>query len=345
VTFLVLGARLLLAVVFAVAGWTKFRGRAAFERLLTDAGWSAGRAVLAGRVLPPTELIVALLLLYDGTALWAARASIALLLAFSAAAFVIWRGGQVAPCGCFGETSAEPIGPPTFLRNAGLIGAALLASVPRPDARLSALPELWASSTADERVLVAACGALLVMLAASMRAASRVRGDRAALTTRVATLEKLRLETLASSESGGLQVGATAPPFLLPRLEGDRASLESLLDAAQPLLLIFSDASCPACNRLWPEIQKWQAEYTTRARVAVVCAGSPQMLEMKLFATPVDNVLLAGDQDVAALYDISLKPSAVLVGADGRIASRTVTGIAGIRELAGELGRQTVGGR
>jgi uncharacterized membrane protein YphA (DoxX/SURF4 family) len=140
--FVSVGARLVLAVVFAAAGWPKLmdpdgtvRSVRAF-RLVPEVFVPA-----FGYGLPMLELALALLLLVGLLTRWAAAVVGVLLVMFMIGIAAAWARGLAIECGCFGSTSG-PVGDPTrgyaldLLRDAGLL---LLAGflVVRPRSPLS----------------------------------------------------------------------------------------------------------------------------------------------------------------------------------------------------------------
>jgi uncharacterized membrane protein YphA (DoxX/SURF4 family) len=140
--FLALAARLVMAVVFAAAGWPKLgdpegtvRSVRAF-RLVPEALVPA-----FGYGLPVLELALALLLLAGLLTRWSAAAVAVLLVMFMIGIAAAWARGLAIECGCFGSTSGLVVDPTRgyaldLLRDAGLL---LLAGflVVRPPSRLS----------------------------------------------------------------------------------------------------------------------------------------------------------------------------------------------------------------
>src|SRR2546430_14028447 len=104
-------ARVVLAVVFAVAGWSKVSGRA-----------GSGRAVAAyrlmpfdvakvvGAALPFVELMLALLLLAGLATRLAAGVAAGLLVVYVVAIASAWARGLSIDCGCFGVGGDLPPG-------------------------------------------------------------------------------------------------------------------------------------------------------------------------------------------------------------------------------------------
>ncbi|WP_217211873.1 MauE/DoxX family redox-associated membrane protein [Streptomyces sp. AC550_RSS872] len=132
-TYLFLGCRALLLVVFLAAVAGKARGRAAFAefassvvalRLLPRKASRAAAAAVVG-----TEAAAAVLLAFPATALAGFVVAIGLLVAFVTGIVMALRGGRAVPCRCFGA-SATPLGPVHVVRNLALtaVGLAGLAA-------------------------------------------------------------------------------------------------------------------------------------------------------------------------------------------------------------------------
>jgi hypothetical protein len=116
-------ARLFLGGVFLFAGFAKLRS-AHWAVLAVEAG--TPRAVVAG--LPVVEAMLGLGLLVSlggGLLAWVA---VALLIAFTVGVAHRYASGNRAPCNCFGDSSNDPVGKVTIVRNAVLVAIALLAT-------------------------------------------------------------------------------------------------------------------------------------------------------------------------------------------------------------------------
>jgi hypothetical protein len=95
------------------------------------------------------------------------------------------------------------------------------------------------------------------------------------------------------------------------------------------VLLVFSQPGCGACHAIRADLQHWHRRLGERLIVAVV--------EHAREAGPADYpVLLDQAGDVAAAYGIDATPSAVLIGANGRLASGVARGAGEIEELQAE---------
>lgn len=113
-----MGTVLLLAGAFKLA-------QPAWPRAAADFG--APRWVVAS--LPWLELVLGGLLLAQVGGRWTAAAACFLLAVFTVAVAVRLRLGDQAPCGCFGETSSEPVSRRTLARNLVLTAMAVVGAL------------------------------------------------------------------------------------------------------------------------------------------------------------------------------------------------------------------------
>src|SRR5829696_2845482 len=123
-------ARLLLALVFAVAGVAKLADREGSRRAVVDFGVPSALAAPLGLLLPLAELTVAATLLPASTAWWGAIGALALLLLFIIGISVNLAHGRKPDCHCFGQLHSAPAGWKTLARNgvlAAVAGFVLLA--------------------------------------------------------------------------------------------------------------------------------------------------------------------------------------------------------------------------
>lgn len=80
--------------------------------------------------IPLSELVLGASLITGLARPWTALATTAMLAAFSAAIALHLARGQAVPCGCFGDVSSRPVGPPDLVRNASFICLAAVAAGP-----------------------------------------------------------------------------------------------------------------------------------------------------------------------------------------------------------------------
>ena len=119
-SLILLVARVLLALVFVVAGLAKLADRAGARQALRDFGVPAVLATPLGLLLPLAELAVAVALLPAQSAWWGALGALVLLLLFVAGIGANLARGRRPDCHCFGQLHSAPAGWPTLIRNAVL---------------------------------------------------------------------------------------------------------------------------------------------------------------------------------------------------------------------------------
>jgi len=117
--------RLVLAMVFFVAAFTKWFDRAGFRSSLEQFGVHASLRNVIVRILPLAELATALALLWSDSARYGAAVALALLTTFTVVlAWSLSRGRKPA-CRCFGQLASTSVGPRTLLRNTCFAALAL----------------------------------------------------------------------------------------------------------------------------------------------------------------------------------------------------------------------------
>ena len=154
----VLGIRLVLAAVFAVAGVAKLFDRNGSRQALADFGVPAPAVPVAAWLLPLVELATAIALIPPSSARWGALAALVLLLGFVAGIANALRHGKDVDCGCFGKLYSAVAGRATMARNAALaVGAGIvLWQGPGPS-----IGDWVSARTAAELVAIAAVAAAL----------------------------------------------------------------------------------------------------------------------------------------------------------------------------------------
>jgi peroxiredoxin len=126
------------------------------------------------------------------------------------------------------------------------------------------------------------------------------------------------------------EVGDLAPEVKLPDLEGRTVGLEDF--KGQETLMLFWSPGCGFCMQMLPELKEREADPPEGApRLLIVSEGSVEENEaMGLSST----VLLDNDYAASDAFGVGGTPSAVLVDAEGRIASEVVGGATAVLELA-----------
>ena len=334
---LLLSARVILAITLGLAGVSKLVDTAAFRTAVREFGvplWLAGPI---SRGLPPIEIAIAFLLLYNPTAQWGAVGATALLLMFTAAIGTNLARGRTPSCRCFGQLRSVPIGWRTLARN-GVLGAlSAFVVVSRPGTGWADAAQSLAGfgvQTTTAKIAVAigvlVTAALMWMLVRALRKNGR-------LLLRIDALEA-RLDGFAPKQPEsphGLPIGAPAPAFDLQTLTGGRVSLSALQGDGRPSLLIFSDPDCGSCTALLPEIAHWQRGHRDVLRLLLITPESKRGIGRVVDGKDIGDFLIQVGGAVAVAYRVNGTPAAVLIGADGRIASHLVMGSEAIAELVG----------
>jgi peroxiredoxin/membrane associated rhomboid family serine protease len=340
---LLLLGRLLLALVFAVAGAAKLADREGSRQAIVDFGVPSALAALLGLLLPLAELAIAATLLPASTAWWGAMGALALLSVFVVGITYNLARGRKPDCHCFGQLHSAPAGWKTLARNGVLavVAAFVLWAGYDGGAGPSALAWLGAVSTAQ---LVGLLGGVLVLalLAGQWWFLVHLLQQNGRLLVRLEALEASLAAggSVAPSQNGtpvhqaeGLPVGSEAPDFNLSGLHGETLTLEALRSSGKPVMMLFTDPGCGPCNALLPEVGRWQEEHTQKLTLALVSRGEVEENKTKAQEHGLTNVVLQKDWEVSEAYEVRGTPSAVLISPDGKVASPVSGGAEGIRGL------------
>ena len=333
-------ARVLLAVVFVVAGLSKLADRAGSRQALIDFGVPARLATPGGILLPLAELAVAVALIPLTTAWWGAVGALVLVLLFIVGIVYNLALGRTPDCHCFGQLYSKPIGWSTLFRNlllAAVAGFIVVFGWSSPG--LSAVA--WFGDLALAQRLEVIMGVLFValvlgagwLLLAMMRQQGRLLLRIEALEERLAVGGNPTSPVAASQSQVGLPIGTSAPAFALAGLYGETITLDALRAADKPIVLLFTDPGCGPCTALMPEVGRWQREYVGKVILALISRGTPEANRAKATEHGITQLLLQTDREVALSYQANGTPAAVLVQPDGTIGSSLAMGADAIRAL------------
>ena len=127
------------------------------------------------------------------------------------------------------------------------------------------------------------------------------------------------------------QIGEPAPEVKLADLEGTTVELEDF--RGHETLVLFWNPGCGFCQQMLPEIKHWEENRPEGApKLLFVSAGSEEAnREMKL----TSKVVLDQNFATGRAFGASGTPSAVLVDAEGKVASEVAVGVPAVMELAG----------
>jgi methylamine dehydrogenase accessory protein MauD len=132
-----------------------------------------------------------------------------------------------------------------------------------------------------------------------------------------------QLEATAPTRVGrsGLKPGKSAPEFTLPNAAGGEIGLHEF--AGRRLLLVFTQSGCGPCNRIMPELNRFQA--AGKAQVLVVNNGEPKAT--RVWAEEVRARFPVAVQEHYSLsrrYEVFATPFAFLIDERGVITSKGI---------------------
>jgi peroxiredoxin len=129
-----------------------------------------------------------------------------------------------------------------------------------------------------------------------------------------------------------LPIGAPAPPLTLPDLDAPRVNLRDF--QGRPTLLLFWNPGCGFCQRMIDDLKAWETHPPQGApRLLLVSTGTVEANQALGLRSPIvlDQHFAAGRQ-----FGATGTPMAVLIDAQGRIASEVTTGAPAVLALAND---------
>lgn len=336
-------ARLVLSIVFGVAGVGKLADREGSRRAMLGFGVAESLATPFGWLLPIVEIMVAIALLPLSTAWFGGIGALVLLAAFLIGIGVNLAKGDAPDCHCFGQLHSEPVSGSVFVRNVVLTAIAVFIVVQGKDqVGLSAFE--WINDmNAREVVSLLISLTTVALLVPVFVLLHRALKQQATMLETVTAMKKTIDEDYAEPAPveredaappvEGLPVGAIAPSFSLPSLARGQVSLEELLGLGKSVLLLFISPTCSPCKTLLPHVRVWQRDYSDHLTVVLMSKGTEKEVQAKIARYEARYVLLQGESSVADDYQSKWTPSAVLISRQGRIASQLTSGDEAIRAL------------
>jgi thiol-disulfide isomerase/thioredoxin len=316
-------ARILLAAVFVVAAVAKLADLEGARRAAGDFGVPPRLAGGLAPALAIAELAVAALLIPGSTAVVGAAAALALLLLFSGAIGVSLARGRAPDCHCFGRLHSAPAGRGTLARNGALASLAAFALAgslaDRPEGALD-----WIGGLSEAEALMLGTGLALAVVAAAFVGLLRSYGK-----------VLLRVERLESAlAAAGYELDEAPAVGLEPRTPApDFEALGALLERRLPLLLVFISPGCGPCEALMPDLATWQSAHAEHLTVAVLANGESAEIGAEAERHGLVDVFADAEGQMYDAYEASGTPSAVLIAADGTVASFVAAGPSAIAEL------------
>lgn len=134
------------------------------------------------------------------------------------------------------------------------------------------------------------------------------------------------------------KVGDPAPAFSLPNLSGKRVNLSDF--RGSKTLVLFWNPGCGFCERMLDDLKTWEANLPAGApKLLVVSTGSVETNQALGLRAPI--VLDQNGMSVGSKFGANGTPMAVLVDANGKVASELAMGAPAVLALAGARTNQS----
>ena len=336
--FVLLIVRILLFAILAVAGIGKLLDREGSERALKGFGIPEPFVKTFALLIPFAELIFAYCLLFVSFSWVGAAGALLLMVTFIGGMLVQVIKGEAPDCHCFGQVHSEPVGPKSLVRNIliAILPTILLVSG-RPN---QGFPLGDSDGAIATNVALASVVAVMIVGGAYLR---RLVKENVVL--------KRQLDLMEMFEGGGtvierdeagdptdsLPIGAPFPDFTLPDTSGKLVTFDHLISEPIPKLFLFVGPDCRPCKAMLDEFAAWKREFQGRARLVFVSKGTAEENIDRFGGDLAAGMLLQKKMEFGGLLHIKWTPSAVLVGADGNLASHPAVGDIAIRDLVAKL--------
>ncbi|MGN6030103.1 MAG: redoxin domain-containing protein [Thermomicrobiales bacterium] len=126
-------------------------------------------------------------------------------------------------------------------------------------------------------------------------------------------------------------VGDPVPAIALPDLAGERVQLVDPEGAPVDRVLLFWRANCGYCQRMLPQLHEWEATRSADSpELVVISTSQPDEMIAQGFAS---RVVLDHGVNVGRRFGSRGTPSAVRVGADGRVTAPIASGAQAVMQV------------
>jgi peroxiredoxin/uncharacterized membrane protein YphA (DoxX/SURF4 family) len=132
-------------------------------------------------------------------------------------------------------------------------------------------------------------------------------------------------------ERNDSKIGAEAPEFSLPDLDGKPVNLQKF--RGKKTLLVFWGTGCGYCQTMLPDLQKWEREQNRAAEMVLISRGDPEENRKQELNSPI---LLQKEFEVNNLFGVEGTPSGLLIDENGKIASEIAVGADEVFSLVGK---------
>jgi peroxiredoxin len=331
--------RIILFGIFALAGIGKLLDLPGSEKAVKDFGVPEDLAKPFSILLPVAEIFIAVLLLFVQTSWLGAIGGFLLLLVFIGGMIFQMAKGNAPDCHCFGQIHSEPVSAKSLIRNAVFASLAFVLIVSGSENQGLSLFDSSNDSSEGNFMSLILGFATVGLLAAAVYFLKLISEQQTQIMRRIEILEltshegrEIERENVSNPREG-LPIGASVPDFELPDVNGRSVAFEHLLAQSKPMLFFFVSPNCIPCAALLPEIEAWQKELEGKINFVFISSGQAKENLDKFAGGNLKQILLQKDREVSTLFGALWTPTALLVNADGTIASHPAAGDAAIREL------------
>ncbi|PPG38763.1 MauE/DoxX family redox-associated membrane protein [Pseudoclavibacter sp. RFBA6] len=333
-TFVIFPA--LVACVLIASGALKLPQRSRTLQSFTAFGVPAAlRKPWTAIAFPIGEIILgaALLLLSGPAYLVAASLSTLLMAAYLTVVARSVAKRQAVDCNCFGALSTQPVSQITIWRNAVLTFAAILALV-LPGMSLGVPAQLALFSLGDWTWLVAIAVVALVGIVAGL---VKTPAAPSAANSRATSGQDFELV----EQGPDLITDPSARDMIPHNLElvsgdGSPELLYNLVVVPQKTtVLIFARVGCGSCGPVLSQIGEWSRELGDDAQIIVATSSSRDSIK-KNYPSALPSTYF-GAKAVSDHFEVAATPAALLLAADGTIASTPEYGSEIIAERVEQL--------
>ncbi len=328
--------RIFLAAIFAVAGVGKLLDLEGSEKAVKAFGTPEEFAKFFSIALPFAEIVFALCLLFTSTSWVGAIGATLLLLTFIGGMISQIAQGNAPDCHCFGAIHSEPVSKKSLIRNIIFAILSLFLVAQGRGGQGSDFTDL----TNEMAIQLIVGLATVALLGAAVYFLKKISEQQTQIMRRIELLEVLSHEggreierEDVSNPTEGLPIGAPAPDFAARDLSGKIVSFENLLIKNKPMILFFVSPSCVPCQSLLPEIESWKNDFNDAINFILISKGKENENAEKFVGANFKQVLLQKDNEIAESFKAKWTPTAILINADGNIASSVAAGDAAIRDL------------
>ncbi len=341
--------RLLLAAIFLLAGIGKLADLKGSEKAVRDFGVPEVLAKPFSIILPVAEILIALTLLFIETSWLGAIGASLLLLVFIGGMLYQLKLGNAPDCHCFGQIHSEPVSVKSLIRNGffALMGIFLVFSG-KTNQGLNLFDSSINSVGKTDFMQIIIGSAIVVLLAAVVYFLKQISQQQVQIMRRLEVLEIISSEGKPVERENvghpqdGLPVGAPAPDFVLPDVQGKSVAFEHLLMQTKPLIFFFVSPNCNPCNALLPEIVQWKKDLGDKFNFVFVSSGKAKE-NIEKFGEVAAQILLQKEREISEEFSAIWTPTALLVNSDGTIGSRNAAGDKAIRELIEKVKTESAG--